>query len=354
LINILSALRTRLKRKKKDKNIPISISANVAIIGGGSWATALVKILSENGMSVQWWMRDEKVVKHIRKHRHNPSYLSDVEIHHKKVTPTNDLKEALQASDFVVLAVPAAYIQDALKELKKEDFKNKIVVSAIKGIIPQYNILVTDYIHQFYDVPKENLAVIAGPCHAEEVAQEKQSYLTISAHYLETAQKFSKLLENRYIKTSVNTDIYGVEYCAVMKNIIALACGVCHGLNYGDNFQAVLVSNAMQEISRFVQKIYPQERDMYASAYLGDLLVTSYSQFSRNRTFGNMIGKGYTVQSAQMEMNMVAEGYFAVKCIFEINQNLQVNMPITKAVYKILYEKIPARLEITILKDILR
>jgi glycerol-3-phosphate dehydrogenase (NAD(P)+) len=196
--------------------------------------------------------------------------------------------------------------------------------------------------------------VIAGPCHAEEVALEKQSYLTIAGKSVETAKKVAALLTGRFIKTSTIEDVYGVEYCAVMKNIIALACGITHGLNYGDNFQAVLVSNAMQEIGRFLHRIFPLERDIHGSAYLGDLLVTAYSQFSRNRTFGNMIGRGYTVQSAQMEMNMVAEGYYAVKSIYEINKELQVDMPITKAVYKILYEKVSPLLEISILRDRLR
>jgi glycerol-3-phosphate dehydrogenase (NAD(P)+) len=326
----------------------------VAIIGGGSWATALVKILSENEVTIHWWLRDKEAARHIQKYRNNPDYLSSVPIHRRKVKMFTDLRKAIQAVEYVVVVIPAAFVKDALQDLQANDLSGKKLISAVKGIIPNENLLVTDLLAKQFAIPNENLAIIAGPCHAEEVALEKQSYLTIASNPSELAQNFAQLLNCRYIKTILNTDVYGIEYTAVMKNIIALACGICHGLNYGDNFQAVLVSSAMQEIRRFIHKIHPQEgRDLNASAYLGDLLVTAYSQFSRNRMFGNMIGRGYTVQSAQMEMNMVAEGYYAVKCIYEINKNLQVNMPITKAVYKILYEKINPSLEISILKDLL-
>lgn len=328
--------RISLTRRKRKKDIPLS---KIAVIGGGSWATALVKILSENYTQIEWWMRDRQAVKHIQKYHHNPAYLSGVNINKRKVKATFDIKEAIKNVDFVLIAVPAAFVQDALKELTPEDFKNKIIISAVKGIIPEKNWLVTELLEKHYQVPKENIGVVAGPCHAEEVALEKQSYLTIASNSTETAQKFANLLACRYIKTFTNNDVYGVEYAAVIKNIIALACGICHGMNYGDNFQAVLVSNSMFEIQRFVDKIAPQHRNLNASAYLGDLLVTAYSQFSRNRTFGNMIGRGYSVKSAQMEMNMIAEGYYAVRCIHEINQQLLVEMPIVTAVYKILYER---------------
>ncbi|WP_128545962.1 NAD(P)H-dependent glycerol-3-phosphate dehydrogenase [Larkinella soli] len=311
----------------------------LTVVGGGSWATALVKILSEGNVHIRWWLRSGPDAEHIRKFHHNPSYLSDVRISPRKVRVCTKVREALKDSEFVILAVPAAFIEDALKGVKPEDLAGKSVVSAIKGMIPAQNLLVTDWTEQTYGVPADRIAVIAGPCHAEEVALEKQSYLTIASQNLGCASDVAQLLSCRFVEASPIDDIYGVEYCAVMKNIIALACGITHGLGYGDNFQAVLVSNAMQEIRRLVDKVYPVHRDLSASAYLGDLLVTAYSPFSRNRTFGHLIGRGYSVQSAQMEMNMIAEGYYAVKSIHEVNRQYGVEMPITETVYTILYEK---------------
>jgi glycerol-3-phosphate dehydrogenase (NAD(P)+) len=249
------------------------------------------------------------------------------------------------------LAVPGAFIQNAIVSLPKTAFESKVMVSAIKGMIPSENCLITDYLEKHYNVPAANQCVIAGPCHAEEVALEKQSYLTIGSHDLGNATRFCELLRNRYVKANPLDDIDGIEYCAVMKNIIALACGIAHGLGFGDNFQAVMVSNAMDEIERFLTAVMPQHRNLVGSAYLGDLLVTAYSQFSRNRTFGNMIGRGYSVKSAQFEMNMVAEGYYAVQSISELNKTYKVDMPITTAVYNILYERISPAVEMEILKE---
>lgn len=332
-----------------EKKIP-----KITMIGGGSWATALVKIFSEGDCKVQWWIRKKEDVEHIKKFNNNPRYLSDVRINSSKVEVSTDLKKMVEGTDIIVLAVPAAFIKEAISNLDRKDLANKICVSAIKGMVPEENILITEFLEKTYKVKKGNLAVIAGPCHSEEVAMEKRSYLTIAGNNLEVSGKVASLLNCRYVKASVNPDLYGVEYCAIMKNIIAIACGLAHGLNYGDNFQSVLVSNAMQEIKRLVDTAFPCKRDMNASAYLGDLLVTSYSQFSRNRTFGNMVGRGYSVKSAQMEMNMVAEGYYAVKCIHELNKKFNVDMPITKAVYNVLYEKISPSVEVRILEDILK
>lgn len=326
----------------------------VAILGGGSWATALAKILSENKAHVHWWMRNEQDVQHLIQYRHNPRYLSQVSFDLDYIKPSQDLRAVVAAADWVILAVPAAFVQQVLAELPVDAFKGKVVVSAVKGMIPQENILITEYMERHYQVPDARQLVIAGPCHAEEVALEKQSYLTIGSHDMPTAERFCALLRNRYVKANPLDDLDGIEYCAVMKNVIALACGIARGLNYGDNFQAVLVSNAMFEIERFLDAILPIHRDLSGSAYLGDLLVTAYSQFSRNRTFGNMIGRGYTVKSAQIEMNMVAEGYYAVRSIFELNRKLQVAMPITNAVYHILYERISPAVEFEILKDKLK
>lgn len=308
------------------------------MIGGGSWATALVKILSEGNVSIRWWLRSQADAEHIKRFHHNKSYLSDVQINTRKVKVCTKIREAIRDADYVILAVPAAFIADALKGLKASHFEGKSVISAIKGMIPTSNQLVTDWVADVYDVPSGKISCIAGPCHAEEVALEKQSYLTIASAGTHCAEEVAQLLTCRYVQASPLNDLYGVEYSAVMKNIIALACGITHGLGYGDNFQAVLVSNAMQEIRRFVDATYPMQRDLSRSAYLGDLLVTSYSPFSRNRTFGHLIGRGYTIQSAQMEMNMIAEGYYAVRSIHAINQEHNVSLPITEAVYRILYE----------------
>lgn len=310
----------------------------MAVLGGGSWATALVKILTENAVKVHWWLRNEQAAKHLRKYHHNPNYLSNVSINRRKVKIYTQLPKALASAQFVVVAIPAAFVPEALAKVQAADLEGKVMVSAVKGLIPQSQALITEHLTQYLQVPAEQTAVIAGPCHAEEVALEKQSFLTIASNSATTATSFANLLNCRYIQTTTSQDVLGIEYCAVMKNIIALTCGIAHGLNYGDNFQAVLVSNALQEMSRLVAALDPQPRDLSASAYLGDLLVTAYSQFSRNRTFGNMIGRGYSVKSAQVEMNMVAEGYYAVQSIYQLNQKLQVNMPITTAAYQILYE----------------
>ncbi|MCJ8163575.1 NAD(P)H-dependent glycerol-3-phosphate dehydrogenase [Pontibacter sp. E15-1] len=326
----------------------------VAILGGGSWATALAKILSENKSQVHWWMRNKNDVQHLIQYKHNPRYLSQVSFDLSYTKPSADIQAVVAAADWVILAVPAAFVQQALAELPEDAFRGKVVISAIKGMIPGQNILITEYMEQRYQVPNSHQLVIAGPCHAEEVALEKQSYLTIGSHDLATAERFCELLRNRYVKANPLDDLDGIEYCAVMKNVIALACGIARGLNYGDNFQAVLVSNAMFEIERFLDAIMPIHRDLSGSAYLGDLLVTAYSQFSRNRTFGNMIGRGYTVKSAQVEMNMIAEGYYAVQSIFELNKTLKVSMPISTGVYHVLYERISPAVEFEILKDKLK
>ena len=324
---------------------------SIAVIGGGSWATALIKILSNSAINIEWWVRNEETVAFIRKYHHNPNYLSDVEVDTNKVHVSSNLKVVVSKSDCVILAIPAAFLSVALNTLKAEDFKNKYVYSAIKGIVPEQNLIVGEFMNQHFGIPINNVGVITGPCHAEEVALEKLSYLTIAGIDVKATSELAAQMNCRYIKTVVSDDIYGTEYAAVLKNIMALASGICHGLGYGDNFHAVLIANAIQEIKRFVDKVHPIKRDISDSAYLGDLLVTAYSQFSRNRTFGNMIGKGYSVKSAQMEMNMIAEGFYAAKCIHEINKQYNVDLPICNAVYNILYEKIAPRVEIKLLSD---
>jgi glycerol-3-phosphate dehydrogenase (NAD(P)+) len=326
-------------------------ASKIAVIGGGSWATAIVKILSGNAGKVYWWLRNSETVEFINKYHHNPNYLSSVELPMDKLDVSADINHSVSSSDIVVLAVPAAFLKEALSGLAPGALGNKMVISAIKGIVPEGNYIVGEYLHQVHGLGYDNIGVISGPCHAEEVALEKLSYLTIACQNTDNAALFAGQMKCRYINTAVSDDIYGTEYSAVLKNIIAVASGICHSLGYGDNFQAVLVSNAIQEIKRFVDTVHPINRDIKSSAYLGDLLVTAYSQFSRNRTFGSMIGKGYSVRSAQLEMNMVAEGYYAARCIWEINRQYNVNMPITEATYNILYQNASPRNEIKILSE---
>jgi len=330
-------------------------NTKIAVIGGGSWATALIKILCEQpNVQIRWWLRNHDDIEHIRKFHHNPSYLSDVALSPKKIKVFEKTTEAVKGADYVILAVPAAFVREALHDLSEKHLKGKRIVSAIKGMIPGENILITDWIAREYHIELNETCVIAGPCHAEEVALEKQSYLSIASTECPTSEDFAKLMTCRYITANPLDDLYGVEYAAVMKNIIALACGITHGLGYGDNFQAVLVSNAMEEIGNFVTALDPRERNMSSSAYLGDLLVTAYSQFSRNRLFGNMIGRGYSVKAAQLEMKMIAEGYFATKSINELNKKYHVNLPITTAVYRILYEDQAPALVMDELKKLLK
>ncbi len=325
--------------------------AQIAVIGGGSWATAIVKILCNNCDTVNWWVRSKETAAHIKKYHHNPNYLSSVEFDIKKIAVDSDLKELISRSDVLIMAIPSAFLKESLSGITKEDLQNKKIFSAIKGIVPEHNLIIAEFFNQIYGIPIANIGVITGPSHAEEVAMEKLSYITVASQNAESAALLAQKLACRYIKTSTSDDIYGTEYSAVLKNVIAISAGICHGLGYGDNFLSVLITNGIQEIKRFVDAVHPIDRDIKDSAYLGDLLVTAYSQFSRNRTFGGMVGKGYSVKSAQMEMNMVAEGYYGVKCVHEINKTYKVHMPITEAVYHILYEKISPAIEMKLLSE---
>lgn len=323
----------------------------IAVIGGGSWATALVKILCNNVNSVNWWMRNEGAVGHILKYRHNPNYLQSVEFDLNKINVSSDLIEIIQPADIVIIASPSAFLVKTFENFPMDLMKDKVVFSAVKGIIPEYHAIPARFIHKTFGTPYDNIGIICGPCHAEEVALERLSYLTIACQEEEFADEMAKLLACRYIKTTTSDDLFGTELSAVLKNVYAIASGVCAGLGYGDNFQAVLISCAIQEIENFIDEVSPIHRDVKSSAYLGDLLVTAYSKFSRNRTFGFMIGKGYSVKSAQLEMDMIAEGYYAVKSVVEINKKFEVEMPIVEAVYNILYEKISPVIEMRILTD---
>lgn len=313
---------------------------NFGVIGGGSWATAIVKMLCENLPSVNWYMRNKDAIAHIEKENHNPNYLSAVEFDPQQIKLTNNINQLIQESDFIIFVVPSAFLKDELNKITI-DFKDKIVFSAIKGIVPETQMLVGEHFNEKFDIPFEQIGVITGPCHAEEVALERLSYLTIACANENHANTVSQFLSSDFIKCKISEDIIGTEYAAVLKNIYAIAAGIAHGLGYGDNFQSVLMSNAIREMKRFIKKRYKLKRNINDSAYLGDLLVTGYSVFSRNRFFGNMIGKGYTVKSAQMEMSMVAEGYYATNSAYEISKsygNKKAKTPIINAVYKVLYQ----------------
>ena len=329
---------------KKDK---------ILLIGSGSWATALLKILTFNKEKVHWWVRKPEVIDFILAYHHNPKYLSSVEIDLKPNQVDHRLEKLIKGKDIVILATPSSFILDALNRLKPRDLQNKIIISAIKGMEPGTTQTVSEYIQEQFHVLPENCAAITGPCHAEEVANEKLSYLTFSSPSNSTAVHVSKLFGNRFIKTNQSADLKGTEYAAVLKNIYAVLAGICHGLGYGDNFQAVLVSNAMREMDKFLEVVHPIDRNLTETCYVGDLLVTAYSQFSRNRTFGNMIGKGYTIKSAQVEMNMVAEGYYAVQPIYELSKKLHLQTPLIDAVFHILYDNIAPSLEISLLASFL-
>ena len=326
----------------------------IAIIGGGSWATAIAKIVVGHTHHIGWYMRRDDRIEDFKRLGHNPAYLIAARFNVEEIFFSSDINKIVQNYDTLVFVTPSPYLKNHLKKLKTR-IDDKFIITAIKGIVPDENLVCSEYFHQVYDVPYENLACIGGPSHAEEVALERLSYLTVGCSDTEKAKAFANdCLASEFIKTKTSSDVIGIEYSSVLKNIYAIAAGICGGLKYGDNFQAVLMSNAVQEMHRFLTSVHPIERSMYDSVYLGDLLVTGYSNFSRNRTFGTMIGKGYSVKSAQVEMEMIAEGYFGTKCMKEINRHMHVNMPILDAVYNILYERISPQIEIKLLTDSFR
>lgn len=320
-----------------DKNL------RVAVLGSGSWATAIAKIVMCNTDHINWYMRrQEKIDEFIRLGK-NPSYLSAARFDTSRITFTADINEVVTNSDILIVAIPSPYLKQAFKKLRKS-IRQKIVISAVKGMVPEDNMIISDYMHYNFHVPTAQLGVIAGPCHAEEVALERLSYLTIGCQDREMAKMIADLFRTPFVHISTSDDLWGLEYSSVMKNIYAIAAGMCSGLKYGDNFISVLVSNALQEMSRFVTAMNPIHRNIDQSAYMGDLLVTCYSHFSRNRQFGNMLGMGYSIRAAQIEMEMVAEGYYGTKCIYELNNRYHVSMPIVDAVYDVLYNQKSPRL----------
>lgn len=331
----------------------IVFPGKVAVMGGGSWATAIAKMVMANQDEIWWYMRRQEQIDEFKRQGSNPSYLVGVKFDVSRIHFTSKINEVVTKADTLIFAMPSPFLKNHLKKLRKP-LNDKFIVTAIKGIVPDENMIVTDYFTKVYNVSEDNMAALAGPSHAEEVGMERLSYLTFACKNRERGKEICRLFNSHYIVANTTDDVSGIEVSSVMKNIMAIAAGICHGLKYGDNFQAVLLSNAIAEINRFCDAVYPQQRNIDDSAYLGDLLVTSYSKFSRNRLFGTMIGKGYSVKAAQLEMEMIAEGYYAAKCIHEINDNYHVVLPITDAVYNILYNHISPTIEIRELTTKLR
>ncbi len=332
----------------------------IGIIGSGSWATALAKILTDNNHSISWWIRNEVVAEHLSDRRHNPHYLSSVYFNPKLLSLHTDLDEVVQKADHLLIAVPSAYLTETINSISEQQLLQKKIISAVKGILPDHNLLLNDYLKRKCDFAAENYFTIMGPCHAEEVAEEKLSYLTFSGTDQQETELIAGCFKSSYLNVITNSDVYGVQYAAILKNIYAMGAGIAHGLEYGDNFLSVLIANSADEMAGFLKKVGIRHMDVgihdeedpvthkkapnyAASVYLGDLLVTCYSLHSRNRMFGNMIGKGYSVKSAQLEMNMVAEGYNASKCIFMINKQVGAEMPIAEAIYHIVWEQVKPR-----------
>ena len=329
------------------------ILGNIAVLGSGSWATAIAKMLLEKVEHLHWYMRKQETIDEFRRTEHNPGYLSSVHFDTKRITFSADINEVVRDCRTLVFVTPSPYLKNHLKKLKMR-LNDHIIVTAIKGIVPDENLVCSEFFRQVYNVPDENLAVLGGPSQAEEVALGRLTYLTVGCADTTKARALADTIASSYVKSKTSCDVIGIEYASVLKNVYAIAAGICNGLKYGDNFQSVLMSNAVQEMNRFLRAVYPIDRQIYDSVYLGDLLVTGYSNFSRNRVFGTMIGKGYSVKSAQIEMEMIAEGYYGTRCMKDINRHYHVNMPILDAVYNILYERISPTIEIKLLTDSFR
>jgi glycerol-3-phosphate dehydrogenase (NAD(P)+) len=314
----------------------------IGLIGNGSWATALAKMLTDNGHNLHWWMRNTDAVQHLETKKYNKDYLSSVYFP-SNIYPTTDLSALITTCDTILFCTPSAYIVDVLKQIPSNALQHKNCISAIKGIILDENCLLNDYLAQHFDLDSNNYVAITGPCHAEEVAQERLSYLTFSGTNMALVAQIATLFRCEYINTTLNADVWGTQYAAVLKNIYAIGAGIASGLGYGDNFLSVYTTNCFSEMHHFLQQhhlLKPccKEQNFITSAYLGDLLVTCYSTHSRNRTFGTLVGKGYFARKADSEMNMVAEGYYAVEGMYNIIQKLKIELPIVTCLYQILRE----------------
>ena len=330
----------------------------IGLLGSGSWATALAKMLCENVEELNWWIRSEDTIQHIENFGSNPKYIQSIQFPKDKLKLSSNMRDVISASDVVIVAIPSMYIDEAFDEAFGDEapaeMNNKLFFSAIKGMIPKYNSIPARYLHKRFDIPYDRIGIICGPCHAEEVARERLSYLTVACPETDNAELFAPLLRTRYIKVSTSDDVFGAELAAVLKNVYAIGAGLARGLDYGDNFISVLISNAATEMKRFIDTAHDIDRNIKSSPYLGDLLVTAYSVNSRNRTLGMMVGQGYTVKAAVIEMNMVAEGMTGSKGIYEMNKRLNVDMPIAESVYRVLHERMSPILEMRLLSDLLK
>ena len=317
------------------KNFP----GKIAVMGGGSWATSLAKIVMCSQPTINWYMRRPDRIEDFILMKHNPAYMSSITFDTSRITFFSDINQVIEESDTLIFVTPSPYLKEHLKKITAS-LQNKYIISAIKGLVPDENMLVNDYFSKYFDVDPDNIIVIAGACHAEEIAMEHLSYLTLVCRDIKKAELLAEtVFKTPYLNSSCSRDMVGLEYVSALKNIYSIVAGICSGLKYGVNFQAVYVPNAFDEMIRFLNAVNPVKRNITSAAYLSDLLVTSYSTFSRNRMFGKMIGEGNSVQVAKTELGMVAEGYYATKCIHEINERHQVDMPILNALYKVLYER---------------
>ena len=330
----------------------------IGLLGSGSWATALAKMLCENVEELNWWIRSEDTIQHIENFGSNPKYIQSIQFPKDKLKLSSNMRDVISASDVVIVAIPSMYIDEAFDEAFGDEvpveMNNKLLFSAIKGMIPKYNSIPARYLHTRFGIPYDRIGIICGPCHAEEVARERLSYLTVACPETDNAELFAPLLRTRYIKVSTSDDVFGAELAAVLKNVYAIGAGLARGLDYGDNFISVLISNAATEMKGFIDTAHDIDRNIKSSPYLGDLLVTAYSTNSRNRTLGMMVGQGYTVKAAVIEMNMVAEGMTGSKGIYEMNKRLNVDMPIAESVYRVLHERMSPILEMRLLSDVLK
>jgi glycerol-3-phosphate dehydrogenase (NAD(P)+) len=325
----------------------------VVVIGNGSWATAQILLLTQNLELAGWFVRDEKMISHIKRYKRNPRYLQTSKIDTSKIQMSCDINLLVRDADIIIIAIPSAFCTAILSGITC-DISKKFIISTTKGIIPDEHVTLSEYMNEQFNVPFANMCIISGPCHAEEIALQRLSYLTFASKKIEAAEAIAKLYRTSYVRAVISTDVYGTEYGAILKNIYAVGVGICLGLGYGDNFISVFIANAHREMKRFLNESYPSKRNTSLSSYLGDLLVTCYSKYSRNRTFGILIGKGYSSEEAISEMKMIAEGYYAARGIYEVNKRLNISMPIARAVYRILYTRASADKQMELVTEELR
>ena len=324
-----------------------------AVIGHGSWATALVKVLTMNELSIRWFVHNSEVFESLQNEGRNCRYLSDVELDMSRIHLSNDINDVVDNSDFILLVTPAAYLKACLSGLHVS-LKEKVVVSAIKGIIPVENMFVTDYLKQQYGLSGGQVCFISGPTHAEEVSHNQLTYLTIASSNIAKAKAIGKKLESPFLKVSYVRNMRYLERAAVLKNIYAVMVGMAVGLGYGDNFISVLVANCIKEMYFLLDPHSINDLTRITpSNFFGDLLVSCYSSHSRNRQLGMLIGRGNTVKTALNEMTMVAEGYFASAMMPHLPEEQRKQLPIAMAAYQVLHQDVPARKALKNLENLL-